>query len=792
MTRVSLLSLVLIVAIAGVGCGGDDELPDSGVRRDLGVVGNPDATGMDVVTQDDAEPADGGDATVVPPDGGDAAAPDADPLDADPIDGDLPDSTMPDGDVFDADIPDVVIGPGDAMIPDVIGPPLDAQIPDVIIFDAGRDTGVDSGFDAGDAGFDSGFDSGFDAGADAGVDAGADAGVDAGAGLDASTFTQGGGLLITEVAATSAAEWIELHNTTANAIALETYTISVFSHGTVALVIRAASDPNGTGTPISVAAGAYVLGVANPANAAQIPANAAFVIGTPGQLAADAFANTGDMITLVSPVLNGDVLDFRTAVTNPATPIGPTDYPLPTDVPLSLDSAADTTLGELLNDNAGVWCAQIFRGATPGAANRSCRAFVINELTYDYDSFTTDVDNGQEFVELAGPAGGSFANVVLTRIEGVGAAGMNDGEIAITGARMPLDGLYVIADDDPAGGPTQVANADQITDLVMEDGPDAVQLVRADTPAVLLDAFAYGSIQGLNDINRGLRMFEGFPAPDPLPDNYTINFARSDDAADTNNNSVDFRYDPSPTPGLRNGVSTFAFTSITPNDGAVGTTVTFVVTGLDFTDQMTVSFAQTPPPAIVCTAPQANSLLCSATFPTGASNSPERVDVTVAARMEHGGVSTLTQAFTWTTANNETNVPQECDYCNLQFPGSFTVSVGGASPTIYGQIYEAGLTDVTAGGPAPGVIAEVGYGPSGSDPRTSQWIWFATTFNVEVGNNDEYQATMTAPPLAGTYSYGYRYSLDGGFTWSYGDQDGSGSNGGLQFDVSQLGTMTVN
>jgi hypothetical protein len=60
---------------------------------------------------------------------------------------------------------------------------------------------------------------------------------------------------------------------------------------------------------------------------------------------------------------------------------------------------------------------------------------------------------------------------------------------------------------------------------------------------------------------------------------------------------------------------------------------------------------------------------------------------------------------------------------------------------------------------------------------------------VQVGNDDEYQRQIIAP-AAGTYAYGYRFSLDG-LQWTYCDLDGAGSNSGLDFSSAQLGSMTV-
>lgn len=142
-------------------------------------------------------------------------------------------------------------------------------------------------------------------------------------------------------------------------------------------------------------------------------------------------------------------------------------------------------------------------------------------------------------------------------------------------------------------------------------------------------------------------------------------------------------------------------------------------------------------------------------------------------------------------ALNETGLPAEADYCVIQYPPSLDVAAGVASVAIYGQMYEAGRTDATAGGPAPGVLVQLGYGPAGSDPRTSHaWSFAAVTFNVEVGNNDEYAGSLTIG-TAGAYAYAYRFSFDGGANFTYCDTNGAGSNAGLTFEVANLGRATV-
>jgi hypothetical protein len=151
---------------------------------------------------------------------------------------------------------------------------------------------------------------------------------------------------------------------------------------------------------------------------------------------------------------------------------------------------------------------------------------------------------------------------------------------------------------------------------------------------------------------------------------------------------------------------------------------------------------------------------------------------------------TLGGGFTYTGNYNETNDLLEVDYCILQFPMNLTVQAGQMTPLIYGRIYEAGVTN--PGGEPGGVVAEVGYGPAGADPRsTNTWRFFQAVYNAQFGNDDEYMGSFVAP-AAGSYLYTYRFSFDNGVRWTYCDLNGAGSDPGHDYQATQLGPMTVN
>jgi hypothetical protein len=128
------------------------------------------------------------------------------------------------------------------------------------------------------------------------------------------------------------------------------------------------------------------------------------------------------------------------------------------------------------------------------------------------------------------------------------------------------------------------------------------------------------------------------------------------------------------------------------------------------------------------------------------------------------------------------------DWCTLQWPASTSAKPGQATEPIFGQVYVGGCTEGAA--QCGGITAELGYGPTSVDPSTTpaSYTWTAAAYNAAHtdDNNDEYSVTLTVA-AAGDYGYAYRFSRDGGSTWSYCDTDGS-SNG---FERAKAGQLSV-
>ncbi|HEY9087017.1 MAG TPA: alpha-amylase family glycosyl hydrolase [Anaerolineaceae bacterium] len=124
-------------------------------------------------------------------------------------------------------------------------------------------------------------------------------------------------------------------------------------------------------------------------------------------------------------------------------------------------------------------------------------------------------------------------------------------------------------------------------------------------------------------------------------------------------------------------------------------------------------------------------------------------------------------------------------WANLQWPPTLTTVISAVNPTadIYGQVWIDGRT--AQPGVTPGLIAQVGYGPEGSDPAAGGWLWVNAVFNVDAGNNDEFKASLL-PQAVGVFDYVYRYSTTGGREWLYADLNGPVAAGQLPANPGKL------
>jgi hypothetical protein len=135
------------------------------------------------------------------------------------------------------------------------------------------------------------------------------------------------------------------------------------------------------------------------------------------------------------------------------------------------------------------------------------------------------------------------------------------------------------------------------------------------------------------------------------------------------------------------------------------------------------------------------------------------------------------------TANDDCLVT----WCNLQSPATTTTTDGSATETIYGRVYEEGITNPADQGPF--ISSRLGYGADASYPDEVSWTWFPATYNTDYGNDDEYMSTIV-PDATGIYDYAYSFSMDGGLSWLYCDFEPEGTSDG--YDPADAGELTVN
>lgn len=118
-------------------------------------------------------------------------------------------------------------------------------------------------------------------------------------------------------------------------------------------------------------------------------------------------------------------------------------------------------------------------------------------------------------------------------------------------------------------------------------------------------------------------------------------------------------------------------------------------------------------------------------------------------------------------------------WANLQWPPSLvhTINITDRTDNVYGQVWIDGATSQS--GATSGLLAQLGFGPDGSNPAGNpNWFWVEASFNTDVGNNDEFVASLL-PEATGTYDYVYRYSTTNGAEWLYADLNGPIPSGNL-------------
>lgn len=133
-------------------------------------------------------------------------------------------------------------------------------------------------------------------------------------------------------------------------------------------------------------------------------------------------------------------------------------------------------------------------------------------------------------------------------------------------------------------------------------------------------------------------------------------------------------------------------------------------------------------------------------------------------------------------ASETTLTPLTVDYNVVQFPNTAQTITEGTSFTVYIRAYENGIT--TTGGASARLKGWVGYSSTNDNPANAGWTWIPATFNVQVGNDDEYQADIPNNLLPGIYYYAARFEIDDSMVYTYGGASGNWNNNSV--------TLTVN
>ena len=130
------------------------------------------------------------------------------------------------------------------------------------------------------------------------------------------------------------------------------------------------------------------------------------------------------------------------------------------------------------------------------------------------------------------------------------------------------------------------------------------------------------------------------------------------------------------------------------------------------------------------------------------------------------------------------------DDCWVVAPDDEASGVAGVALPLEGRLFDLGVTDVRPGPDlAPGTVAQVGWGPLGSDPALGEWSWAPASIDAaftdpQATGHDAWRGGVVATE-PGTYAAAFRFSADAGATWRYCDTDGG------SFDPARAVTVSI-
>ncbi|MBN2695283.1 hypothetical protein JXR93_11535 [bacterium] len=125
------------------------------------------------------------------------------------------------------------------------------------------------------------------------------------------------------------------------------------------------------------------------------------------------------------------------------------------------------------------------------------------------------------------------------------------------------------------------------------------------------------------------------------------------------------------------------------------------------------------------------------------------------------------------------------EWCGIKYPATINSELNGTPVPVYGQLFIDGVT--TQSQEQPFIKAQLGIvnTPVYQPLNPSNLTWIDASFNIKDGNNHEYTANFPTT-TEGTYSYLYRFSMNGGETWRYCDTRGVISDGVIYSGVGNV------
>jgi len=158
------------------------------------------------------------------------------------------------------------------------------------------------------------------------------------------------------------------------------------------------------------------------------------------------------------------------------------------------------------------------------------------------------------------------------------------------------------------------------------------------------------------------------------------------------------------------------------------------------------------------------------------------------------GDAAISVSVGWCNVQWPPQIPDEASGIPLPRAGA-TVTWPGQSAAIYARVFAPGVTTTT--GNESLIVANVGFGPVGSDPtnpaQASEWSWQPMAYNATCsacGQNYEYESDPTAPASPGMYAYAARFSGNGGVTFAY-CAGNAGTSSGQPYASGNAPVMTV-